>query len=81
MKFVVKFFARARDLAGSSELEIEVSEPHTVAGLKHALADFCPQLRPLVPHLLVAVGQDYARDGTVIPPGAEIACFPPVSGG
>jgi molybdopterin converting factor small subunit len=32
-------------------------------------------------HAMFAVNTDYAADDTVIPPRAEVACIPPVSGG
>ncbi len=81
MKLAVKLFARARDLAGTSQLEVDVSEPATVLELKQALARACPALAPLSPHLLVAVGQEYAGDAQSLAEGLEVACFPPVSGG
>ena len=40
-----------------------------------------PALQPLLPRLHVAINNDYAADSDPIPAGAEIACFPPVSGG
>ena len=81
MKVRVQMFARARDLAGSPVVEIDVADPPTVGGLRTALAAACPALVPLLPRLHVAVNSDYASDADAIPSGAEIACFPPVSGG
>lgn len=81
MKLAVKLFARARDLAGTPELWVDVAEPATVADLKQTLARACPALAPLTPHLLVAVGHDYAGDSQQLSAGADVACFPPVSGG
>lgn len=81
MKITVQLFARARDLAGASRVELDVPAPGRVAELKHSLAERFPQVSPLVPNLLVAVGTDYADDRTVLKPDAEVACFPPVSGG
>ena len=52
-----------------------------VADLREALGEQVPQLRPILANLLVAVGTDYATDATPLDPTAEIACFPPVSGG
>lgn len=81
MKVNVQLFARARDLAGTGRVELEVSAPARVADLKQSLADRFPQVSCLLPNLLVAVGTDYADDRTLLSPGAEVACFPPVSGG
>lgn len=81
MKIAVKFFARARDLAGAETLTVDIPEGGTVALLRRALSAVCPALAPLTPHLLVAVNAQYAGDAATIRPGDEVACFPPVSGG
>lgn len=81
MKLSVQLFARARDLAGASPVEVELADDADVGSLRRALATQYPSLALLGPHLLVAVGQDYARDHQRLSPGLEIACFPPVSGG
>ena len=81
MKIAVKLFARAKDLAGSGLIELDLPEQCRVAELRESLAQQCPQLQPLLPHLLIAVNSDYARDDTILSAGAEVACFPPVSGG
>jgi molybdopterin converting factor small subunit len=81
MKISVRLFARARDLAGSPVVDLELSESATVADVRAALLQARPQLQPLAATLLVAVGSEYASDATVVPPGADVACFPPVSGG
>jgi molybdopterin synthase sulfur carrier subunit len=81
MTITVHLFARARDLAGSGRIELELPAAACVADLKKSLAGRYPQVSPLVPKLLVAVGMEYADDWTVLTPGAEVACFPPVSGG
>jgi molybdopterin converting factor small subunit len=81
MKLRVQLFARARDLAGASIVEVDLAEPMTVGGLRASLGRLHPALSPLLSRLHVAVNSEYAADGDRIPAGAEIACFPPVSGG
>ncbi|MBI3865287.1 MAG: MoaD/ThiS family protein [Planctomycetia bacterium] len=81
MKITVQLFARARDLAGAEHVELDVPAPGRVADLKRSLASRFPQVSPLVPSLLVAVGTDYANDQTQLSPDVAVACFPPVSGG
>ncbi len=81
MLFSVQLFARARDLAGAPVVELNLPVGATVADLRIELGRRCPDLAPLSPRLLVAVGQAYARDTDPLPAGGEIACFPPVSGG
>ena len=77
----LQLFAAARDRAGAAVVAIEVQEGALVADLKSALARDKPALAPLVPSLLVAIDGEYARDSDLIPEGAEVAAFPPVSGG
>lgn len=81
MRIEVRLFARARDLAGSATISLELPQQATVGDLRTALLRDRPALKPLAPHLFVAVGTDYAPDSLVLAPGAEVACFPPVSGG
>jgi sulfur-carrier protein len=77
----VRLFARARDLAGSDRVELHVGPEPTVGAVRSALLAQCPQLAPLGSHLLAAMNSTYADDRDRVVSGAEIAFFPPVSGG
>jgi sulfur-carrier protein len=81
MTVQVLLFARARDVAGTGHLEVNLPDDPRVGDLRRALADVAPALTPLLPRLHIAVNSDYAHDEDPLPPGAEVACFPPVSGG
>jgi molybdopterin converting factor small subunit len=82
MTVTVTLFARARELAGASRVVLDLPEDaDRVADLRRGLASRFPALAPLIPHLLIALGNDYSRDEEVLPPGVEVSCFPPVSGG
>ena len=81
MNVHVQLFARARDLAGAPSVNLEIAGEATVAALRQALIASSPGLGPIAASLHVAVNGDYADDTLTIPPQAEIACFPPVSGG
>lgn len=81
MNITVKLFARARDLAGADQVVLEFPGQSRVGDVKQSLAAKFPQLLPLLPGLLVAIGNDYARDDAPLTPDSDIACFPPVSGG
>lgn len=81
MNVQVKLFARARELAGTAAVALELSEPARVRDVRQALANRYPQLHALAPHLLVSVGTDYADDDTPLTADAQLALFPPVSGG
>ena len=77
----VLFFATLRDYVGARTLDLELPACATVAGLKTLLEEKFPSLAPARASIMTAVNQEYAADEQVIPPGAEIAFFPPVSGG
>ncbi len=77
----VRLFAAARDAAGAETVTLRLPDSATVSDLRSALLDQAPALHPLASTLLVAIDQQYATDDDPVPPSAEIACFPPVSGG
>jgi molybdopterin converting factor subunit 1 len=81
MTHSVLLFARARQLAGQQLLEVELPEGASVADLKRAIAAACPALEPLLARVRIAVDAAYATDDQAVPPAAELAVIPPVSGG
>ena len=81
MNVQLRLFAVARQLAGRDRLSLELPDDATLAKLRDRLAEEVPQLAPVLGQMTFAIGTEYADDGTVIPPDAEVACIPPVSGG
>lgn len=81
MKTTIKLFAKARDLAATSSLELDLPDTTTAAELRNALGEHVPALRPMLASLLVAVGNDYATPTTRVAGRNDLAVFPPVSGG
>ncbi len=81
MKITVKLFARASQLARASEVEVEVDGGASVADFRKALEAQHPKLKPIAGSLFVAIDSEYSSDDQVILETAQIACFPPVSGG
>ena len=77
----VQLFAVARQLAGRETIAVSLAAPATVGQLRQALGEQFPALAPVLPHVMFAVNAEYADDQAVIPPGAQVACIPPVSGG
>jgi len=77
----VKLFARARDLVGTEQVELELPAGARVGDVRTKLCERFPELSPLSNHLLIAMGNNYADDDTPLDPAQELACFPPVSGG
>lgn len=81
MSIVVLFFATLKERAGQPQLTLELPGGATVAALKTHLATLYPALAPALPTALTSVNREFAFAEDVIPPGAEVAFFPPVSGG
>ena len=82
MKINLLFFATLRSLTGLKSMELELPPDTRVADLKLVVADRFPQVAPaLVQTVLVSVNREYAADDQLLSDGAEVALFPPVSGG
>lgn len=80
-KITVLFFATFRDKAGINRTEVEIPPETTIAGLRKILVEKFPGLETLADHALASINREYAFDDQLIPEGAEVAWFPPVSGG
>lgn len=81
MTITVLFFAQAREHAGRARGTLELAEGSRVADALAALEREHPALKPLWPHLAVAVDQRLVRGDAPLRDGAELALLPPVSGG
>src|SRR5205814_787209 len=77
----IRLFARARDLAGTDALDVDLPAGATVAELRRRLAAEHPALARLVGHCAFAVNDEFADDALPLPAGADVALLPPVSGG
>ena len=75
------FFATLRDRAGVKSIEMEIPNQAMVTDFKIILTEKYPTLAGLMSHTLVSINHEYVFDETIIPNNAEIALFPPVSGG
>lgn len=75
------FFATLRDRAGTKSMELEIPADLTVQGLKDKISQEYPSLRESMSSVLITINREYAFDEAVIPQNAELAMFPPVSGG
>jgi len=80
-KVKLLFFATIRDRAGMKSLELEIPDTMTVQELKDKISADYPNLKQSMESVLISVNKEYAFDEAVLPPNAEIAMFPPVSGG
>jgi molybdopterin converting factor subunit 1 len=77
----VLFFATLKDAAGIQRMALEYSPGETVADLKERLAQKIPALEPAMGNAVISVNQEFAEDDVILPAAAEVAVFPPVSGG
>jgi molybdopterin synthase sulfur carrier subunit len=78
------FFARLREQLHCSDLEIQWQpELATVAALRQHLQTLQPGWKEVLAadNILCAVNQEQASDDTPVHAGAEVAFFPPVTGG
>ncbi|HJS28111.1 MAG TPA: molybdenum cofactor biosynthesis protein MoaE [Anaerolineales bacterium] len=80
-QITIRFFATFKDRAGTSETRLDLPDGAAVAELKARLGDLFPALAPALGSALVSVNREYAFDQDVLPEAAEVALFPPVSGG
>lgn len=80
-KIRVLFFATLRERAGIKEISLDIASETTVAGLKALVLERLPGLQGAFSSTLTSVNKEYAFDDTIIPDSAEVAFFPPVSGG
>jgi molybdopterin converting factor subunit 1 len=75
------FFATLRDRAGTRTMELEIPDDLTVQGLKDKISADLPNMKESMKSVLITINREYAFDEAVIPRDAEMAMFPPVSGG
>lgn len=83
MKVTVLFFARARELAGTTETCLTIAEDTSpqIALRDHILQKF-PALKPLEKHVVLAVNEQYVgEEAAVLKQGDRLAVIPPISGG
>ncbi len=80
-KIKVQFYATLRDEMGVRSLEMDLEPGATVRAMKDKLEQDRPASTASIERALVAVNRQYSPDETVLPENAEVALFPPVSGG
>ena len=81
MHIKVLFFAYLKEAVGKGQLSLELDQPMTVNQLKSLLATDFPDLNGRLDTVLISINQEFSASDDPIPDGAEVALFPPVSGG
>jgi len=81
MNVHIQFFSRLRDLAGVSEMELEVPDATKVVAVLEILYSRKPALRDWDKSILVAAGVEFVDRDYVLQPNDQISVMPPVQGG
>jgi molybdopterin converting factor subunit 1 len=81
MRIRLLLFALYRDLAGTSQLDVELPPGATAATLVEAVRRRGGGFARIPPDAIVAVNQEYAAPETPLSEGDEVALIPPVAGG
>jgi MoaD family protein len=81
MKIRVQFYAQLRDLAGASELSIDLPDQATVSDLLASIYARIPALRSQDKSILVGAGVEFVDRKYQLKSGDEISIMPPVQGG
>ena len=77
----VLFFATLRDRAGTKSVDLDIPAKMTVDRLKKLVVDKFPGLKDTMDTVVISINREFAFDESVVPENAEVAMFPPVSGG
>ena len=83
MQVTVRYFAALREALGAQE-QLELAEATTLAALRDRLIASSPRHAEALRRsraLRCAVNQQLAEESALLPAGAEVAFFPPVTGG
>src|SRR3970040_1281245 len=75
------FAAHLKEISGFGRKELEIEPGTTIQALKTRLVQEYPGLETVLPTAILAINQEFAFDEEIIPENAEVAVFPPVSGG
>jgi molybdopterin synthase catalytic subunit len=81
MQVTVRLFATYREIVGSKELEVRLSDGATLRALLDALYTDHPRLKGYEETMLLAVNHEFAEPAARLREGDEVALMPPVSGG
>jgi MoaE-MoaD fusion protein len=81
MRVKILFFASLKERIGTASSELELPNDARVADLKTRTAEVFPSMAGVIQSALVSINQNFAFDEDSLTDGAEVAIFPPVSGG
>ena len=81
MLVTVKLFARLREIAGATDVQLQLSDGATVRDAWNTLVQKHLDMTAFTSSVSCAVNEDYSRMTATLRDGDEVAFLPPVSGG
>lgn len=83
MKIKVRLFATLKDLAGTSELEMELPGGTKVSDFTRIICEKFPDLKDMVEtrRVFISINQEMAGAEDSLREGDEVGLLPPFSGG
>ena len=81
MQINVLFFASYKDQTGKRRVQLELDNITNIGELKLHLVELYPGLKATINSALLSIDNEFAFDEDLIRDYAEVAVFPPVSGG
>lgn len=81
MTIKILFFATMRERSGVKTSQMDLPVGMRIADFKIVLVERYPALASAISTAVIAMNREFAFDDQIIPDGAELAVFPPVSGG
>lgn len=75
------FFAHLKEISGVHQIEVDLPDGANILDLKNRLLEVFPQFDKVLPTAIFAIDREFAFDEDPVADGAEVAIFPPVSGG
>lgn len=77
------FFARGRELAGVSHIEVKLQDAADTKQLLKYVLNKYPKLSEIIASTVLSLNQEYLDQDQLVPlkQGDEVAIIPPVSGG
>ena len=77
----LRLFASIKEETGRDQLTLELPDDARASDVMAAVAAMFPGTARLLPTARIAIDQAFVSADHPVPPGAEVAIIPPVSGG
>jgi len=77
----VQFFSQLKEIAGASEITLDLPGDASVADLLARLYREFPELAKWDRNILIGIGVEFVGRDQIIQPNDQVAIMPPVQGG